>query len=65
LVNKPFNLRKEYMAWLLSENLPLTPSGKAKEASASKLAGWVLATCMDITEKTEEVILKMLNYKGT
>jgi hypothetical protein len=38
LINKPFtgSLRKEYKAWFLSENLPPTPSGKFKRASASK-----------------------------
>jgi hypothetical protein len=39
-VNKQFKnyLRKEYRVLLLSENFPLTPSGKIKRASASKLA---------------------------
>lgn len=33
VVNKPFkdNLRKEYNNWLLSDNQPLTPSGKIKK----------------------------------
>lgn len=41
-IHKPFNgyLRKEYEAWLLSENFPLIPFGKIKRASASKLAEW-------------------------
>jgi hypothetical protein len=39
-VNRPFKdyLRKEYKTWLLSENLPVIPSGKIKKASASDLA---------------------------
>jgi hypothetical protein len=59
-VNKPFKdyLRKEYEAWLLSENLPLTPSGKIKRASASKLAEWVSATWKTIAGKTVELSFK-------
>jgi hypothetical protein len=50
-VNKPFKyyLRKEYEAWLLPENLPLTPSGKFRGAFASNLAKWVsAATCIHV-----------------
>jgi hypothetical protein len=38
-LKKPFKdyLGKEYETWLLSEKLPLTPSGKLKRASASNL----------------------------
>jgi hypothetical protein len=45
-------LRKEYEAWLLSEILPLTTSGKIKGSSASKCAEWVLVTWKNITGKT-------------
>jgi hypothetical protein len=39
-VNIPFRdcLSNGYEAWLLSENLQITPSGKFTTASASKLA---------------------------
>jgi hypothetical protein len=59
-VNKPFkdHLRKEYKAWLLSENLPLTPSGKIKRASASKLAEWVSAAWKKIAGKTVQQSIK-------
>jgi hypothetical protein len=59
-VNKPFKdyLRREYEAWLLSENLPLTPSGMIKRASASKLAEWVSAAWKKIAGKTVEQSFK-------
>jgi hypothetical protein len=59
-VNKPFKdyLRKEYEAWLLSENLPLTPSGNIKRASASKLAEWVSTAWKKIAGKTGEQSFK-------
>jgi hypothetical protein len=59
-VNKPFKdyLRKEYEAWLLSKNLPLTPSGKIKRASASELAEWVSAAWKKIAGKTVEQSFK-------
>jgi hypothetical protein len=47
-------LGKEYEAWLLSENLPLTPSGKIKRASASKLAERVSVAWKKIAGKTVE-----------
>lgn len=42
-VNKPFKsyLHQAYDEWLLTDNLPMTPSGKIKRASASTVAGWV------------------------
>lgn len=51
-VNKPFKdyLRQEYEAWLFSENLPLTPSGKIRKAPASKVAEWVSAAWHKIPE---------------
>jgi hypothetical protein len=42
---------------LLSKNLPLTPSGKIKRASASKLAEWVSAA-WKIAGKTVEQSFK-------
>ena len=44
VVNKPFkdNLRKEDSNWLLSDNQPLTPSGKIKKKpSVSLLEDWI------------------------
>jgi hypothetical protein len=66
-VNKPFKdyLRKEYEAWLLSENLPLVPSGKINRASASKLAKWVLATWKKIAGKTVEQSFKKCGITNT
>jgi hypothetical protein len=53
-INKLFKdyLRMEYKARFLSENLPLTPSGKIKRASASKLANLVLAISKKTAGKT-------------
>jgi hypothetical protein len=42
---------------LLSENLPLTPSGKTERAPALKLAKWVFITCK-IAGKPVELSLK-------
>jgi hypothetical protein len=46
-VNKQLKcyLRKEYKVLLLSENLPLTPSGKVKGTCASKFAESFPAAC--------------------
>jgi hypothetical protein len=55
-VNKSFKdyLRKEYDARLISENLPLTPSGKIKRIPASELAEWIMAVWKKIAGKTRE-----------
>lgn len=44
-LNKPFKgyLRDEYDAWLSTENLPLTKTGKLKKAPPSTIAKWVAA----------------------
>jgi hypothetical protein len=55
---KTFYLRKEFETWLLSENLPLTPSGKIKRSSASKLAEWVSAVWKKIAGRTVEPSFK-------
>jgi hypothetical protein len=53
-VNVPFKdcLINGYEAWFLSENLPLTPSGKIRRASASKLAKWLTAAWKKFTRRT-------------
>jgi hypothetical protein len=55
-VTKPFKdyLRKEYEAWLLSENLPLIPSGNIKKAYDSHLAELVSAAWKKMAGKTVE-----------
>jgi len=42
-VNKPFKdfVRAEYEKWILSDNLPLTKSGKIKKTPMSKIAEWI------------------------
>jgi hypothetical protein len=52
-VNKPFkgHLRKQYEAWLLYENLPLTQSGNIRRASASEPAERVSAAWKNIAGK--------------
>jgi hypothetical protein len=59
-VNKPFKdyLRQEYEACLRYENLPLTPSGKTKRASALKLAEWVSDRLEDLAKTVEQSFKK-------
>jgi hypothetical protein len=59
LVNEPFKdyLKKEYEAWLLSDNLPLTSSCKIKRESAS----WE-EYCQ---KNSGTVVPEMLPYKCT
>jgi hypothetical protein len=52
------NFRMEYKAWLLSDNLPLTPYSKIEWASASELSEWVLATWKKIPRKIVEQSFK-------
>ena len=51
VVNKPFkdNLRKQYSAWLLSEDHPLTPTGKIKKPTVFDLCKWILSAWSSIS----------------
>jgi len=42
-VNTPFKglVRAQYEKWIISDNLPLTKSGKIKKAPVSEIAKWV------------------------
>jgi hypothetical protein len=64
-VNKQFKdyLKKEYEAWLLSENLPLSLSAKIKRVSDSQLAEWVWPLEEDHRKNSGTVVQEILHYK--
>lgn len=53
-INKPFKdyVKREYENWLHLEKHPLTPSGKIKKASASKIAEWVSVAWKKVSNET-------------
>jgi hypothetical protein len=59
-----YNLRKDGEAWLVSEKLSVTLSGKIKRACASKPAEWVSTDWKKIAgKKSETIVQEMLHYK--
>ena len=50
-VNKPFkdHVRAKYEEWILSDNLPLTKSGKIKKAPAAEMARWISEAWKDVS----------------
>jgi hypothetical protein len=61
-LNKPFKayLRDEYDAWLSTENLPLTKTGKFKKAPPSTIAKWVASAWAKI-----DVTIVQKSFKKT
>ena len=53
-INKPFKQYvEEYEKWLETPNLPQTPAGKVKKASASSVAVWISTAWKRISDETE------------
>lgn len=50
-INKPFkaHVQDQYDEWLMTDNLPLTPTGKIKKAAASTIVEWVSKAWEKIT----------------
>ena len=63
-VNKPFKdyVKQEYEDWLMSDNLPLTATGKIRKAPASVVATWVSSAWKKIDHETIRRSYKAMLY---